>query len=148
VQASSAVDSLAFQGCHRLSRHRIDCRFVARGETSTLRTICHLKVTVRGEGHDASAKNRRPRCQTREVAVLTLARAKPALQAEANRIAGKRVAVYAIVRLNSLSFSGQAEWTQVSSTGASQLCSVELLVEQLPSKVIQVRNRNHVCEGF
>ncbi len=146
VRASAAVDRLAFQGCSRLSRHRIDCRFIARGETKTLRTTCHLRIAVRGEGQTASAQNRRPRCQAREKAILTLDRAKPALQAKANRIAGKQVGLFAIVRLDSLAFSGQAEWQEVSPAGASELCSVEVLVEQLPSKALRTRARDYACE--
>ena len=148
VRASTAVDRLTFQGCSRLSRHRIDCRFIARGETKALRTTCHLRIVVRGEGQAASAQNRRPRCQARQTAILTLARAKPALQAEANRIAGKQVTVFAIVRLDSLAFSGQAEWQGVSPTGTSELCSVEVLVEQLPSKALRTRARDYVCEAL
>ncbi len=148
VRASATVESLGFQGCSRLSRHRIDCRFIARGETATLWTTCHLKVVVRGEGHDASAQRRRPSCRSRQTVVLTLARAKPALQAEASRLAGRQVPVFAIVRLDSLAFSAQAEWSRTSSSGSSELCTVEVLVEQLPSGTLRTRSRDYICESF
>lgn len=46
VNASSRLDSMAFQGCSRLSDQRVDCRLTARGLTATQRTGCHFKVAV------------------------------------------------------------------------------------------------------
>jgi hypothetical protein len=46
VNGSSRLDSMAFQGCSRLSQQRVDCRLTARGVTATQRTGCHFKVAV------------------------------------------------------------------------------------------------------
>ncbi|HWO15234.1 MAG TPA: excalibur calcium-binding domain-containing protein, partial [Solirubrobacterales bacterium] len=58
ARQSARVDAIAFQGCGRRSRHRIDCRFLGKGRTSTQLTTCRLRVVVRGEGDMASAKIR------------------------------------------------------------------------------------------
>lgn len=46
VNRSASLDSIAFQGCSRLSQVRVDCRLTARGRTATVRTGCHFKVAV------------------------------------------------------------------------------------------------------
>jgi hypothetical protein len=46
VNSSPRLDSMAFQGCARLSDQRVDCRLAARGLTATQRTGCHFKVAV------------------------------------------------------------------------------------------------------
>lgn len=46
VNRSPRLDTMAFQGCQRLSDQRVDCRLTARGLTATQRTGCHFKVAV------------------------------------------------------------------------------------------------------
>jgi hypothetical protein len=48
------IVALAFGGCRRRSRHRVDCRIVARGRGNV--TPCRLKVVVRGRGARARAR--------------------------------------------------------------------------------------------
>lgn len=46
VNGNPRLDTMAFQGCNRLSTQRVDCRLTARGLTETQRTACHFKVAV------------------------------------------------------------------------------------------------------
>lgn len=46
VNASPRLETMAFQGCSRLSDQRVDCRLTARGLTESQRTGCHFKVAV------------------------------------------------------------------------------------------------------
>jgi hypothetical protein len=86
---SARVDTVSFDGCGRRSRHRVDCRFYGSGRTATRIVTCKLRVVVRGEGRAASARIRSARCRSRSILVLSPARARAAMKAEAERIAGK-----------------------------------------------------------
>lgn len=46
VNSSPRLDTMAFQGCNRLSGQHVDCRLTARGVTESQRTGCHFKVVV------------------------------------------------------------------------------------------------------
>jgi hypothetical protein len=46
VNGNPRLDTMAFQGCNRLSAQHVDCRLTARGLTETQRTACHFKVAV------------------------------------------------------------------------------------------------------
>ncbi|HKI86412.1 MAG TPA: excalibur calcium-binding domain-containing protein [Thermoanaerobaculia bacterium] len=60
VRRHRNVQTLAFGGCGRRSRHKVVCRFVLRGHR---RTACRLRVKVRGEGQNANAKIASVRCR-------------------------------------------------------------------------------------
>jgi hypothetical protein len=139
------VGKAALQGCRRRSRHRVVCRFLARGRTARLRTTCRVRVVVRGEGTRASARIARARCRSRPVAVLSFSRAREAMQKAAEDLAGKRVPVFALSRVSNLVVTGLAEWTQVSPAGAAELCSVELRARQLSSGSLRATTRNLAC---
>lgn len=144
---SFRIETVAFQGCSRRSDYRITCRFIGRGRSDTQATICHLRVVVRGEGNDASAKAPRTRCETRQILFLSYARAKSAMQTEANRIAGKRTRFGVFIRVNATAFEAVAEWSQPAQPGLSQQCSVGLTAVLLSSREVEVSAEAPVCEG-
>lgn len=148
VRRSRRVRRASLLRCGRRSRHRVDCRFVARGRTRTRRTTCRLRIVVRGEGGNASARFGSVRCRSRIVLVLTYERARRAIQAEANRLAGKRATLLAVTRLDQQAFEALAEWTRVSpATGSRRACSAELLAELARPSPLRVRHRNLACEA-
>jgi len=53
------LNRIAFAGCARRNRHKIRCSFTLRGG----RTVCRLRVVVRGEGTDLRARIARVRCR-------------------------------------------------------------------------------------
>lgn len=59
VRSHRNLRRLAFAGCARRNRHKIRCSFVVRGG----RTVCRLRIVVRGEGSDARARIARVRCR-------------------------------------------------------------------------------------
>jgi hypothetical protein len=67
VNASPRLDSMAFQGCDRLSDQHVNCRLSARGLTETQRTACHFKIAV-------GVSNRQPVVSVPVHACLTVRR--------------------------------------------------------------------------
>lgn len=65
VRAHTQLGSLTVGGCQRRSRHRIDCRFVARGQRGRRRVICKGTIVVRGKGNRTAATTRRHGCRSR-----------------------------------------------------------------------------------
>jgi hypothetical protein len=142
----ASLDSVSLQRCGRRGRHRVVCRFLARGRTPSQQTTCRFRVVVRGEGTSASGRIRGVRCRSRLFAVLSPARAKRAMEVAARRIARTQATVYALNRLGPRSFTALAEWTRTSAPGAEELCSVELTAEQPLSGPIRVRANNLDCQ--
>ena len=71
------------------------------------------------------------------------------MRAEAQRIAGKAVGLFSIQRLSSTSYAALAEWTRPLPGGAgSELCSIELSVELLPSRSLQVQATEPDCQAI
>jgi hypothetical protein len=65
--------------------------------------------------------------------------------AAARRVAQVPVTVYAMSRLGPRAFTGLAEWTQTSSTGEEELCTLELTARQPGARAVQVTTRNLDC---
>ena len=141
----SGLDTVSLRRCGRRGRHRVLCRFVARGGTSTKRTICSFSVVARGEGSSVSTRIGAIHCRVQLLVVLSRARAKRAMEAATQDIAKAPVIVYALNRLGARSFSGLGEWTRKSSDGSEELCSIELEAEQPPARPIEVRSKNLDC---
>jgi hypothetical protein len=139
------LDSVGLKRCRRRSRHKIVCHFLATGRTSSRLTTCHFRVAVRGEGTSTSTRIRAVHCRSRLLAILSLAKAKQAMRVAARQIAATSVKVYALSRLGPRAFTGLAEWTQTSSSGNEELCTVELAAEQPPAQSIQVQSHNLDC---
>jgi hypothetical protein len=141
----SGLDTVSLRRCGRRGRHRVLCRFVAHGRTSTERTTCSFSVVARGEGNSVSTRFGPVHCRAHLLAVLSQARAKRAMEAAAHDIAKAPVVVYALNRIGARSFSGLGEWTRKSATGSEELCSIELEAEQPPARPIEVRSKNLDC---
>jgi hypothetical protein len=147
-RASARIDRLAFNGCGRRSREKFVCLFTGRGHTSDSATTCHLRIAVHGQGSDASAGAPKARCHTlRRQRVLSYARAKSALQADSNQIAGKPVPLSGVERLSPSSFSAEAEWSQTASNGKPRLCYLQLEASLQPSGSIRLRVLARECEA-
>ena len=144
---SGRIETISFNGCGRRSPQKVVCLFTGRGETSTEKTTCHLRIAVRGEGSTASAGAPRARCRTARKLVLSYTRARRALQAEADRIAGKHAALLYVERLSPLSYSSSAEWSHASTAGVKQLCTVELRAVLSSSNLLRVHSSGRECEA-
>jgi hypothetical protein len=108
----SRVDQAEVGICERRGERRVVCFATAVGESSTSRTLCHLRVNVRAVNRHPEATLTRARCSTRATALLTAARANGALRARGAEIAGKPVALGVLERRSRTSFRGIVEWTQ------------------------------------
>ncbi len=139
------LDTVSLRHCGRRGRHRVLCRFVARGRTNTERTTCSFSVIARGEGSSASTRIGPIHCRVRVLAILSPAKAKRAMEAAAHDIAKAPVVVYALNRLDARAFSGVGEWTRKSNTGSEELCSIKLEAEQPPARPIEVRSKGLDC---
>ena len=148
ARRSARIETVSFSGCSRGSRTKITCRFLGEGETPTSETTCGFRVVVAGEGSTTSTRLHGPRCHTRQTLFLSAARARQALQTRADEIAGKRARLPFLERESRVSFTGLAEWTELSSTGSKQTCSMALTAELLPSNVISVEDFKPECESL
>lgn len=68
------------------------------------------------------------------------------MEAAARKIAQGPVVVFAVNRTGPRTLTGLAEWTQVSTAGVEERCSVELIAEQPPAQSIRVKNQNLDCQ--
>lgn len=144
VRRNGSVGGARLRGCGRVARHRVDCRFLARGRSGTRLTSCGLRVVVRGKGRRASARIANARCRSRTIA-LSYNRARRALQTTANRYAGKRVVELTLKRLDATLFVGLGEWTRTAVDGTRQDCLLELTIEQTATGRLRKIVRNHLC---
>jgi len=134
------VRGVAFEGCSRRSKYRIGCQFSVDGKTASSETNCSLRVKVRGEGNLASGKLR---AHCHHDRVLSLPRARAALQREASRIAERPVEPYNIERLSTISVYGQAYWVRDPATREN--CTLGMSAVLLGSGEIEVRTRSLDC---
>lgn len=122
ARSNDFVTTAVVGECRRRAQRRIDCFAVDRGESSTTKTACHLRISVRASNRRPYAELASSQCQTTSLLKLTAARARAALDAMASEIAGKPVAVAAIQRISATSFVGRAEWTRPGATDGSDNC--------------------------
>jgi len=116
VRRSPAVTAGSVGACRRLGERRVDCDAVARGHTATTKTICRLRIAVRGVNRRPKARLASTRCQTRDTRKLTARAAATAIRARGAEIAGKPVGLGFLERRSRVSFLGTAEWTQPSTS--------------------------------
>ncbi len=138
--AHAQVSGVEFNGCSRRSKYRVVCRFFTDGRTANFETSCNLRVIVRGEGSSASAKLR-PVC--RRERYLTFARAREAMEPEAERVAEKPVKVVGLQRNSRTTILGEAIWTR--KTTERERCTVELVASLLNSGTLEVSSRYLEC---
>jgi hypothetical protein len=110
VAGSGQVNRLVFDGCGRRSRGRVDCRYLAEGETAGGTTKCILLVVVRGQG-SAGAARLRAKCG-RETPYLVAGRANEAVREAGEELAGKRVLLRSLRRQSRVAFAAIAAWTE------------------------------------
>jgi hypothetical protein len=176
-QARSAAESAAFDfyirrkldnakvgRCKRQSRRRIVCDARASGETKRLLKTCNLRIRVRavwrGYWDEAAAIVGR-RCQKVPKPLLTYPAALAAIQAEADRFAGKPTAITYMFRRDDVTFSSTATWMLTDPHGCkgcgydsdtesfydiatTQTCSVDL-VATLADRAVTVANDGFSC---
>jgi len=147
VRRSPRLDRSAFKGCHRKTRQHVDCNFLGRGETKARKFACRFKVAVEGTNASHSAWVARIKCHSEPKQILRYVRAKPAMRAAVEGVAGKPVAVEA-QRVGRLKFWGWSEWTQrQSESAATETCYVEVVAKLLRSGRLHAATRNLQCEA-
>lgn len=146
VNHSDRLDSFAFRGCHRKALQRVNCNFLGQGRTNEQRTKCKFKVSVEGLDQDPATHVGRVACRSEQLAVLSYAEAKLAMQESAMGMAGKPVQLE-LERRNRMAFAGWATWQQTSSNPAArESCELELIAELEDPDALRVRTRNLHCK--
>jgi hypothetical protein len=146
VRRSSHLDHSSFKGCHRKTRQHVNCNFLGKGTTSTSRYFCKFRVSVEGTNERHSARVGKVRCRSELLQLLRYGRAKPAMQATAEKVAGKPVPIE-IDRVGPLKFWGWSEWLRKPPVSTvSESCYVEVTAKLLHSGRLQVATRNLQCE--
>jgi len=139
VRRNPNVTAGSVGACRRLGERRIDCDAVARGHTTTTKTTCQLRVAVRGVNRHPKARLASSRCQTQDTRKLTAQAAGVAIRARGAEIAGKRVNLGFLERQSRVSFLGNAEWTQPSTSTPVVKEECFALMEATLASVRQVR---------
>lgn len=142
VRISRLVSTLRFGGCSRRTRTKVVCQFLASGEREFHRTMCKLRVRVKGEGSSASAKLRAT-CRSESTLFLTAERASATISEAGAELAGKPIALRGLQRLNDLEFEGAAEWRRTEPTRAD--CYAEYLVRLLRTNTLSVSHTAVEC---
>jgi hypothetical protein len=140
------VDRTRMGACSRLGERRVNCRATARGETTSSRTLCHLRIAVRAVDRHPTASLVSSRCQTHALRLLTATRAANAVRSKGSELAGKRVALGYLERIDRVAFHGTAEWTQPSSTGSAEECFAFMEAALANSGAVRVTVIEQGCE--
>lgn len=141
---STRVDVVSFSGCQRRSREKVVCLFSAHGKRGRTRTNCSLRIAVRGEGADAAARAPKAHCRSEREIILSAARARTALQTEANRLARGRGIVIGLERTSPRGFAAYAEWSRIRR-GKVEACSSEVRVFVPPSGSLETSSGRQEC---
>lgn len=148
VRRNPRVSALAMASCTRLGERRIDCRATARGQTSTTRTTCRMRVAVRAVNRRPKARLASSSCSTRSIVRLTAAQARSAFLSRGAELAGKRVALGSLERNSRTSFMGMTEWTQrLSTTSPREECFALMEANLTPSRQVRVSVVETGCEA-
>jgi len=151
-QVRRHLDSSSIGRCARKSPTRVLCAGTATGEEKTQTTTCMLRVRVR-EVHrtyywDKVASIVGRHCTVEAKAFLTYDAARTAIQAEADKFAGKPTTITALNREDDVTFNGTAEWERPSDPPneflPTETCSVRM-VATLASGDISVANNGFLC---
>lgn len=146
VRDSSRLDRATFRGCGRRGRQHVNCRFLARGETSTRRLTCRFKVSVEGTNESHRTAVKRLACRSEPRLILRYARAKAAIRSAIADVAGKPVPVE-VNRAGQAKFWGWAEWTRREGPpNTRESCYLEATAELLPSGSLRTETRSLDCE--
>lgn len=122
VRRNPAVDSLAFDGCHRLGSTLVHCRLTARGSNAEQRTTCHLTVAVGARNRQPAARLTSSPCETVQILKLNAAAARSALRARGAELAGRSVGIYNLERASATAIRGLAEWVRPGPAKSREEC--------------------------
>jgi hypothetical protein len=132
------VSGIAFDGCSRRSKYRVDCRFSADGRRANFETFCTLKAIVRGEGSLTSASLSHS-CRRKQI--LSFERARAAMENEGELVARRSVRAVNLERRSDTRIFGQLYWFQ----GPKESCAMDMIVLLLDSGVLERETRFFLC---
>lgn len=138
ARSDDRVTTATVGDCKRRSERHIDCFAVDQGETSTTKTVCRLRVSVRMKNGSPSAKLASSKCQTTSFLMLSEADALAAMTETLSEITGRPVLIAAISRRSQESFVGIGEWTRTGPTGGGQKCSAILTATRRSLDLVSV----------
>lgn len=147
AQSDDRVTTAAVGDCKRRSEQRIDCLAVDQGASSTTKTVCRLRVSIRTKNGSPSAKLTSSQCQATSLLTLTEAEALAAMTATLSEVTGKSVLIPAISRRSQDSFSGIGEWTRTGATGSAQKCTAILTATRRSLTSVTVSIDLPECRG-
>ena len=140
---SRLISLIRFQGCGRLSRQKVRCRFTGLGRTKTTSSTCRIVVVVTGEGSDASAKLRAS-CRSERLLYLTFAEAIPAIREAGEEVAGRGVVIVVAERLSNVEIEATVEWEQIKKKVAEE-CELRFIARLNSLEQVLVNHGALVC---
>ncbi len=143
MRRSPRLDTAALRECDRNSG-RIDCVFVAHGQTKNAEVDCRLKVEVRrGHGHP-SARILARTCQVALRPLLTSARAREAIASVAETRIGSDSAIE-LDRVSRSVFLGFVAWPPPDESDGRTPCVFKFVAELVPPDTVLVDGRGVTC---
>lgn len=129
------LDSSSVGRCQRTAPRRVICAATVRGESDRATTTCKLRISVRAVFRayywDTVAAVAQQRCRSEEKPLLSYSDARAAIQADADRFAGRATTLTYISRRDDQTFAGTAQWERPrvppNEFIPTEICSVELV---------------------
>lgn len=151
-QIRRSLDSSSVGRCARKSLSRILCAATVTGESETKTRTCRLRIRVRAVYRtyywDEVAAVIQRHCQSEAKPFLSYHAAFAAIQAEADRFAGRATTITHLSRDDEVTFNGTAEWERPrmppSEFLPTEKCSVRL-VATLVASGLSVSNDGFLC---
>ena len=123
AQSDGNLTTVTVGKCERRAEQHVNCLAVDSGKSDTTKTICHLRVAVRGS-QPLRAKLASNNCRTRSTLTLTEADALAAISAEMTELVAQPVRILGAERTSRISFTAVVEWTRPSQAGLEKCSAI------------------------
>jgi hypothetical protein len=146
ARSDDSVSTVAIDECQRRAPHRVDCRAVSRGKTTTTKTICRLRIAVRATSGNPHAGLLSSKCWTSSRLKLTEADALAAFTDGMQELVGQPIQITRFARMSRASFSAIVEWTRPGATGGTDRCIVLLVATRQGPGIVELSAHFPSCQ--
>jgi len=136
AQSDGRVTAVFVGQCQRRAMRHVNCLAVDRGNSSTTKTVCHLRVVVLAGSRYPLAEVASSSCRTASRLKLTVASALVAISEEMNELAGAPVQISGIERVSRITLAALIEWTRPSPAVGTEKCSAIAEATLFPNGIL------------
>jgi hypothetical protein len=142
---SDKLDTTSFQGCDRVGRRHVECRYKGIGQTHRTRIGCHYRIEVTIRGRQPVGRVAAHKCLRRSFQVLPRARALRAIWRVAIERSAPDPVALNLQRLGRLRIEGVAVWLHNVTPSSAEVCELNLLAYLLPSGDLELTTSDIHC---